>query len=566
MTTMDIAETLKIGVQNHEAGRLEQAEELYSQVLQAVPGHPSALYLLAIIASQRGEFDMAIELAGKAIKEMPEIPQYHNTIGAAFKGAGKLQEAVDAYKRAISLKPDYAEAYNNLADLLQIQGQQDEAIENYKQVIQLKPDFVEAYYHLGNILNEQDRQEEAIVNYKKAVRLKPDFAKACNVLGELLNERRCYGETIELFRRLIQLKPDYSEAYNNMAATLIMQGHYVEALENFKQSIKLVPNRAMTHSNMGILLLLTGKFKQGWKEYEWRLNLKDNIYRDRFEQPRWDGSSFVGKRLLVCREQGIGDSFQFVRYLPMVKERGGTVIFQDRKSLLALFRQFPGIDELVEFSPNAMPDINFDYHVSLLSLPGIFATTPKTIPAEVPYLYADPAKAKYWRNRLPGTEFKIGIIWKGAAKNRNDHNRSCALENFAPLARIDGVRLYGLQKGDGAAEVEDLPDDIVAANFGEQFEDFTDTSAAIENLDLVISVDTSVLHLAGAMGKPTWGLLPFAPDWRWLLERQDSPWYPTMKLFRQKKPGDWREVFARIEGELQILVGKGSAEGKILVE
>lgn len=598
MPRIDIAGIVKIAVQKHGSGQLEQAEKLYQQVLQTVPNHPAALHSLAMIASGRGKYDMAIEFASKAIKEMPEIPQFYNTLGVAFKEAGKLQEAVDACKQAISLNPDYVEAYNNLANILQSQGRQDEAVENYKHVVRLKPnvaevyynlgivlnkqghsaeaienykqavrlkgDFAEAYYSLGNILRAQGRQDEAIENYKKAVRLKPDFFKACNILGEMLNERRRYAETIELFKRFLQLRPDYSDAYNNMGVTLMKQGHYDEAIENYRQSLKLNPESIEAHRNIGMLFLLTKRFKQGWEEYEWRHKSANNIC-----QPYWDGSSFEDKRLLVHCEQGMGDSFQFVRYLPMVKERGGTVIFGDRKPILAVLRQFPGIDELAEVAPGAKPNINFDYHVLLLSLPGIFETTLETIPAEVPYLYAEPEKAQYWKNLFVRDGFKVGIVWAGggvlgagAYGLKKEYDRSCSVEDFAPLARIDGVRLYGLQKGKRAEDVDNLPEDIALTNFGEHFEDFADTVAAIENLDLIISIDTAVAHLAGAMGKPVWTLLPFAPDWRWMLDRQDCPWYPTMKLFRQRKPDDWREVFARVEKELQKLAGNDGSPVK----
>jgi Tfp pilus assembly protein PilF len=441
-----------------------------------------------------------------------------------------------------------------LATILHEQNRIAEAIENYIKAIHLKPDFTEAYYNLANILRAQNRTDEAIDNYKQAIRLKPELIKAYNALGEILNERNCYAETIELLKQAIQFNPDNSEVYNNMAATLMMQGHYSQALKNFKHSIKLTPGYAKTHANMGLLLLLTGQFIDGWKEYQWRLDPEVNVIQGDFDQPRWDGSSFAGKRLLVNHEQGFGDTLQFIRYLPMVKDRGGTVIFRERKSVLALLGQFPGIDEFSEVTTDAPPKINFDYHVSLLSLPGIFATTLETIPAEVPYLYADPAKAEYWRKKLCGTEFKVGIVWAGTAKHKNDHNRSCKLEDFAVLARIDGVRLYGLQKGKIATEVENLSEDIDITNLGEEFEDFADTAAAIENLDLIISVDTAVAHLAGAMGKPVWILLPFTPDWRWMLERQDSPWYPTAKLFRQEIHGDWDEVLNRVATKLRSLV------------
>ncbi len=240
----------------------------------------------------------------------------------------------------------------------------------------------------------------------------------------------------------------------------------------------------------------------------------------------------------------------------MVKERGGTVIYETKKPLTNLLRPLDGIDELVEASSNGSPAANFDLHISLMDLPRVFGDTIETIPSNVPYLNADSAKARAWRNRIVRKDLTVGIVWAGAPAHRNDRNRSCTLADFAPLADIDGIQLYGLQKGNGPKLADMSSDEIIAENLGEEFEDFTDTAAAIENMDMVVSVDTAVLHLAGAMGKPVWALLPFAPDWRWMLKRQDTPWYPTMRLFRQKSPGCWPDVFDRVKNELQVLTEK----------
>jgi hypothetical protein len=364
------------------------------------------------------------------------------------------------------------------------------------------------------------------------------------------------AEAIEDCAKAIRLKPDYAEAYNAMAAALQMQGRHAEAIENYRQTLRLKPDYAEVHNNLGMVLLLTGKFAEGWAEYQWRLYAKDVAYPHRYENPRWDGSSFADRTLLVHYEQGLGDNLQFVRYLPMVKARGGTVIFEVRKSLLGLLRGFPGIDELVEASFDVKPAVDFDIYTSLLELPRIFGTTLETIPADVPYIHADSGKVEYWKSRLAGNDFKVGIVWAGKPTNKNDRNRSCPLEQFASLAQIPGVRLYGLQKGQAATQLEELSDKIAVTDLDSQIEDFTDTAAVIENLDLVVSVDTAVLHLAGAMGKPVWALLPFTSDWRWMLDRRDSPWYPTMKLFRQRKWGDWDDVFQRVAEELKILTGK----------
>jgi hypothetical protein len=268
----------------------------------------------------------------------------------------------------------------------------------------------------------------------------------------------------------------------------------------------------------------------------------------------WDGSGFSGKRLLIRYEQGLGDNLQFVRYVPMVKALGGTVTLETARPLLGLLEGFEGIDRLVEAAPDGQATAEFDLDVFLLDLPRIFGTTAETIPAEVPYLYADRSKTEYWRDRLDGDDFKVGVVWAGSPKHTNDSNRSCSIQHFRPLTEIESVRLIGLQKHESAVGAGQLSDEMPFMNLGEKLADFTDTAAVIENLDMVISVDTAVLHLAGAMGKRVWGLLPFEADWRWMLESSDSPWYPTMRLFRQTAAGDWGGVFGNVADELRQCV------------
>ena len=587
----ELAETLEIAVQHHQAGRLRHAEHLYHLILQSDPNNPTALHLLGVIAHQEAKHDVAIDVIGKAIKHNPQIPQFHNTLGLVFQALGKFEEAIIAYKRAVSIKPDYAEAYNNLglalsaqsrfaeaianyerakrfgsecpepyynlANALQQQGQCAEAIEDYKQAICLRPNFAEAYSNLGTALKDCGQLAEAVKNYKHALQLKPDCAEIHHNMGIAQREQGKSAEAIENYKQAIHLKPDYAEAYNNLGGALKDCGHCAEAIVNYERAIQLKPDYAEAQWNQSLALLLSGRIAEGWKEYQQRYDRLNTLtYPYHYQEPLWDGSSFVGKRLFVRYQQGLGDNIQFVRYLPMVKARGGTVIYETKKPLLGLLQDFSEIDELVEASPDGKPAVGFDFYVSLMDLPRIFGTTLETIPAEVPYIHADPSKVKYWQSRLSGPDLKVGIVWAGKPTHRNDLNRSCPLEHFAVLAGIEGVRLYGLQKGKAAAQVEELAGKMTITNLGAEFKDFADSAAAIENLDLVISVDTAVRHLAGAMGKPVWALLPFAPEWRWMLNRQDSPWYPTMRLFRQKKWGQWIPVFQRIAEELRIVSAK----------
>jgi len=331
-------------------------------------------------------------------------------------------------------------------------------------------------------------------------------------------------------------------------------------LKWYKKALELNPDYAEARFNLSTAYLLAGNFAAGWQEYEWRFKRREwkNTYPYRFKIPRWRGQSFVGKRLYVHSEQGLGDILQFVRYLPMVKARGGTVIFETIKPMMRLFKDLAGVDELVEVSQREQADRN-DFYIPLLSLPGIFQSSPETIPNRIPYLKADKSMVDRWKARLADTGFRVGLVWAGTI---TDPRRSIPLARFRQISRVSEVRLYGLQKGISAEqiEVEGVPEGMEITNFGQEFADFADTAAAIDNLDLIISIDTSVAHLAGAMGKPVWLLLPFAPDWRWLIDREDSPWYPTMRLYRQQRPGDWDAVFKKISIDLHRL--SGEAPGK----
>ncbi|MCD6393578.1 MAG: tetratricopeptide repeat protein [Planctomycetes bacterium] len=587
----DVSEILKAAIRNHQAGNLQEAEQLYGRVIEENPEHPLALHSLGIVAHQRGQNDVAVGLIAKAISSNPQIPQFRNTHGLVFEAIGRIDEAICSYEKAISLDPDYAEAYLNLAIALQSNGdfaaavekcnqitslfgdsakaynlrgysleQQanfSEAIESYRQAIRLEPDFAEPYNHIGVIFNVQERYAEAAENCKKALELDPDYAEACNNLGVALNGLELYAEAMENYQKAISLDPGYAEAWYNLANCLQNQNRCAESVEIYKKAIRIKPDYAKAHWNLSHSLLLTGEFSEGWAEYAWRRKpeLKIMTYPHQYEQPYWDGSSFAGKRLLVHYEQGFGDNIQFARYLPLVKERGGTVILETRAPLYRLFEQLDGVDEFVQARPDGKAcDVRFDLHASPLDMPGLFETTLENIPCKIPYLYAEAAKTAYWRDRVDSGYFKVGLVWSGSESHGNNHNRSCPLRYFAALTKIKGVKLYGLQKGPAARQVEELGADMAVIGLGEEFEDFADTAGAVENMDLVISVDTSVLHLAGAMGKATWALLQFAPDWRWMLKRQDSPWYPTMRLFRQDRPGDWQGLFEQAARMLHKLV------------
>ncbi len=565
----EIAEMMDTAVRHHQAGRHAEAVAGYRQLLRADPGQAEVYVNIGIALKAQGQPGEAAACYRQAIQLKPELVEAHYNLANVLKEQGRFDQAVESYEHAVRLKPDFAQACYNLGNTLRSCGRPVEAIENYHRAVRLKGDYAAAYVNLAMTLKELGRTEEAVDNYTQAIRLDPNSPEARNNLGIALKELGRLEEAVGSYAEAIRLEPDYAEAHSNMGIALHARGDHNAALESFERAIQIKPEYAQAHWNRSLVLLVKGRFEEGWGEYRWRrkTSLAQFAYPHRLDKPLWDGGLFAGKRLLVHYEQGLGDNLQFVRYLPMVKQRGGTVIFEAPQSMYGLLKSFDGIDELVEASPAAPPDVEFDLCVSLMDLPGIFGATLDNIPADVPYIHADPAKAEHWWQRFAGDGFKVGLVWGGRPTGPNEvlslQHRSCRLEHLAPLVDVPGVALYGLQKGPAAAQAGQLPRRIMISNHGEHFEDFSDTAAAIENMDLVISIDTSVAHLAGAMGKPVWVLLKTDADWRWLLDRDDNPWYPTMRLFRQTKVGDWADVLCRVADELGRLVAacRGQTNG-----
>ncbi len=539
------------------AGRHAEALEKCTQAVSIAPQDVRAHHVMGFVLQTQGRCGEAVESYRRAVQLKPDFAEAYDHLGVALSEQDRCDEAIDSHGKAIELAPDCAGAHNNLAIALGSQGRFDEAIASYQQALRLEPDLGDAHYNLANLLRQQRRYEEAIAGYNRAIELRADHAEAYNNLGRTLKECGRIGEAVQNCVRAIGLNPNLAEAHNNMGLLLRAQGRHDEAIESYEKAIQLKPDYANAHWNYSLALLSCGRYAEGWQEYQWRRKAKLGAILDsqRDRPGSWDGSPFSGKRLLIRYEQGMGDNLQFVRYAPMVKARGGTVIFETLEPLLGLLEGFDGIDELVAASPDGHPTVQFDLDVFVLDLPRLFGTTVETIPAEIPYLHADRAKVDSWGGRFGADDFKVGIVWAGSPRHTNDANRSCALGHFRHLGQIDGVRLLGLQKGPAAARTEQADVGMPFVNLGDEFEDFADTAAAIENLDLVVSVDTAALHLAGAMGKQVWALLPFDADWRWLRDRDDSPWYPTMKLFRQSRPGDWDGLFDSVAAELRRHVG-----------
>jgi FkbM family methyltransferase len=430
-------------------------------------------------------------------------------------------------------------------------GHYAQAERSYRRALQGSPQDASAWCYLGMACHDQGRYDEAVAAYQQALRWQPHFPIACNNLGNSLRFQGRLDEALAAYNQALGLKPDYVNALRNKGTALLWAGRLEEALACYRQGLQLTPDDPETHMNVGILLLLRGEFAEGWAEYEWRWKRPDNPL-PRFPQPRWDGSPLDGRTILLTHEQGLGDTIHFVRYAARLKERFACrVLVSSPVGLQPLLSTCPGIDQLVT-GDRDLPA--FDVFHPLVSLPGLLRERVDTFPAKVPYLRADEARAARWRAELekyPGA--RIGIAWRGNRKYAADAMRSIPLRDMLPLSKLEGIHWFSLQKGDGSEELATVRERWHVISFNgldESGGSFLDTAAVLQGLDLVICADTAVIHLAGALGLPGWLALAHVPDWRWLLHREDSPWYPSLRLFRQPRPGDWRALFELMADEL----------------
>lgn len=548
---------LQTARQQHLAGQLHVAEPAYREILRERPQQPDALFLLGCLALQRGEHARAADLLEQAARLDPANADACNNYGLALFHLGRLAEAAVQYERALRRRPDFPEALSNLGLCRYRQKSHAEAATYLERALALKPDYADALNNLGIVRHEQGRLDEAIACIRRALALKPDYAEAHSNLARALRHHDEPGPAIEHARRALALNPALVKTYGVLGNCYLDEGDIETAFDVLHQGLARTPEDAELNWNFSILELLDGRLPQGWHDYEWRFRTNPELERP-FTQPRWNGAVHPGKRLLVHAEQGLGDTIQFARYLPLLKARVGAsmeIVLECQRPLARLLCGLPGADRLVVREDEARVAAPFDLHVPLLSLPGLFGTTLDTIPVPIA-LTVDPDESQQWAARLgqlPG--LKVGLVWAGNPDHRGDRQRSMALAQLAPLAGVTDVRFVSLQKGRNA-EIHDRGAPLDLIELGSQFSDFAATAAAIANLDLVISVDTAVAHLAATLGKPTWVLLPFSPDWRWLLGREDSPWYPNARLFRQPRRGDWDGVVRAVAQALTTLPKK----------
>jgi len=516
--------SLQIGLQHHQAGRLDQADAVYKAVLAADPDNVDALHFSGVIAYQRGDAGAAASLISAALSRNPANAPAHNNLGNAIAAQGDLPRAVDCYREAARLAPGYVDAHVNLGAKLKMQGLLDEAAAAYRDALAHAPSHATALSNLGAIMNEQARPRESLELCERAVTAKPDLAEAHNNLGNALQSLGRREEAETSFRRALELKPDMASASLNYGFSRLLLGDYAAGLalmeKRFEASVSLPVHFGLR-----------------------------NLVSELDPARRWRGEPRAG-RLLVWSDQGLGDSLMAMRYLPLLKARGfSSVVVYGEPALLRLFRSVPGVERVIS-KQERVPAGQYDWHCPNMSLPLAFGTRPETIPRDIPYLNIPEKEVLHWREKTAGLRSpRVGLAWAGTKMNPKDAVRSIHLEKFAPLFGIGGCSFVSLQKGDGAEELAGAPGKL--DDWMGECSDLLDTAALIQNLDLVITVDTAVAHLAGALGRPVWMLNRYESEWRWMTEREDSPWYPTLRLYRQQRPGDWDAPIARVAAALR---------------
>jgi Flp pilus assembly protein TadD len=511
---MSADQALLAAFAHHQAGRLDEADQGYRAVLAEAPWHPVALHLAGVVAQQRGRHAEAVDLISRAIGLDPRPPEFHLNLGTALQSQGLFAAAEQCFAKAAELDPRLPEAHYNRALALRRMG----------------------------------RPERAEASARRAVALRPRYPQALCTLSAVLSAQRRYAEAIAAAQSALAVEPRHVLAHTALAEVCRRTGDAAGARAWCERALSIAPDDADARAMLGVLLLLCGDFDAGWREYEWRWRTAGpgDVLR-RFTLPAWDGSPLAGRTVLLWADQGLGDAIQFVRFAPLVKARGGRVVVECPAGLVALFRTASAVDEVCAFgSPPP-----FDVHCPLTSLPftlGTGAETPGT-----PYLSAAADRTAAWAQRLGPRDgrLRVGLVWAGSAINLNDRNRSLALADLLPVLRVPGVRFVSLQFGPAVAQLAAPGIDVTDCSA--DLTDMAATAAALSQLDLLVTIDSAVAHLAGATGLPVWILVPFAPDWRWGLGGRDSRWYPSARLFRQSRLGDWSGPVTEAASELATL-------------
>jgi hypothetical protein len=542
---LDSATCFQQAIALHQVGALEQAELLYRQILAQEPSHADALHLLGLIRHRQADTEGALAFFDQAVSITPDKAPLYYDRAVALRVLNREEEALASYDRAISINYNYPKAHFNRANLLGHLGRLEDALAGYDRVLTMQSDLAEAYINRGNVLVSLKRYEEALSNFDSGIKIHPGIIENHICKGSLLLFLNRPNDALTCYQAVLSIHPGHNDANNGIGKALENQGCHTDALHWYGLAKINNPECVNTRFNESYCQLKLGDLENGLANLEWCTQTANPLIVDSFSQPLWLGKeTLMGKTILLHAEHGLGDTIQFARYAPLVAKLGARVVLKVEPDLKITLSELPGVEQVFGSGEN-LPD--YAYHCPLLSLPLAFNTRLDSIPADIPYIFSQTDKVQVWRGRLgEKTMPRIGLRWSGNPEHSNDHNRSIPLAKMVGLISSE-MLFFSLQN---EVRKDDLP--VLEKNqhlhfFGDQLHDFTDTAALVELMDLVISVDTSVAHLAAAMGKPVWLLLPFDPDWRWLLEREDSPWYPSMRLFRQPEIGNWDAVLDRVK-------------------
>ena len=548
MSDTDYIQSLWSGIETAEAkGNWQAASDAYDALAPLVERDSTFIVRHAIAVLHAGDAPRAATMTRRAVRMNPNDADILLQLGKIYFAQKRHAEAEKTFRKLLELAPDHVEGLRRLAQAIQVEESgRPEAEDLLNRAVKLDPDNIAVWQQLGAIYgNDSERYDDAEKAFQHALKLDPNLPSAYHNLGLLRRFRADIEEAEKLLRKACGLSPGDSGFAFSLGSCLMYKEEIEESLEWFQKSATLDDSHIAPKVYTSFALFLLGRMRDGWVEYEKRLKLKE-LQDLNYSRPRWDGSPLEGKTVLLLREQGYGDNLQFVRYAEMVAERGGEVILLAQKPLLRLFQSVRGTSVVLPATPEPK---HFHRYCPLMSLPFVFGTDETSVPADVPYLTADPADVETWKQRLaPYLGLKVGVAWRGNPGHMNDRFRSASLSEISRLFAIPGVTFFSMIMDRPEFEA-DLPGDVIDITDG--FGDFADTAAAMENLDLIITVDTSISHLAGALGRPVWTMLPRGPDFRWGLKGTDTPWYPTMTLYRQKVLGIWSDVYDQIEKDLR---------------
>lgn len=527
--------------------RIDDAIACYDRSIQLNPNHPDALMNIGTLLMQRKQYEIAARAFERLASLIPNHPHANFLLATSLAELNYLERAAAAFRAHLKVVPDNAETLGRLSTVLSKLNRHTDAESFARRAVEVAPNLAEAHNNLGWILDRAGNPTEAEACYRRAIELQPTMVMALGNLAALLEKSDRFDESLSMFQRAAAADPKHVEALCALAGSYSRAGRYEEAMKSAEQALAVEPHLPAARGHRALSVLAQGRYEEGFAEYEWRWKCKDFTTAPRdFEQPQWRGGDPSGRTILIHCEQGFGDNIQFARYIPMLAARGAKIILECPHALRRLMEQVEGVTKVIAAGLRPPP---FDLHAPLLSLPHAFKTSLQSVPANVPYFRIPDDAVSKWRDRLSPhlSRVNIGLLWRG--NNKPNPKRSIPLNDLAPLVRND-VTFVSLQVGEQGAEANNPPAGMKLVDLRKELTDFLDTAAVMQLLDLVITIDTGGAHLAGALGKPVWTMLIHAADWRWLQRRVDSPWYPTMKLFRQETPDDWSPVITRVNAEL----------------